>query len=129
MTEDLDIASMRAAAQVLRQYEDFASFAKLHGGNATTRCNIHSALWEVYPDRLIFHIHADRFLRGMVRAIVGTLLDVGKNKLSLSGFADVIEAQDRSAASMNAAAHGLYLSEVHYPQHALIPLEPAPNEQ
>lgn len=119
-TQPLDRAAMQAAADALYAYENFASFEKAHGGNQTSRCNVTLAAWEQSGPLLTFHIEADRFLRGMVRAIVGTLLDVGTHKRTVADFRAIIEAQDRSQASMNAAAHGLYLQKVAYPAGCLI---------
>jgi len=111
----LDIHRMHAAAAMLLQYEDFASFCKAHGDNKTTLCQLHEAGWEVLPDRWCFHVRANRFLRGMVRALVGSLLWVGMGKISPEEFRTIIEARDRSQAGPNVPAQGLILKAVTYP--------------
>lgn len=118
----LDIAAMNEAAACLLNYDDFATFAKLHGANKTTFCKIHHAYWEQEGDLLSFHVRADRFLRGMVRALVGTLLEVGYGKMEISQFCAAIEAKHRAAAGNNVEPHGLFLTGVGYPDGLLTPL-------
>jgi len=113
--QGLDWEKMNQAATSLLKYEDFASFCKAHGNNRTTLCEIFEAHWTQIADRWIFYIAANRFLRGMVRAIVGTLLEVGRHKLSVEAFQEIIEKQDRSAAGPNVSAKGLSLTEIQYP--------------
>lgn len=115
----LDIGKMNEAARILAEYEDFTSFSRLHTDVKTNNCKILWAEWEVLNTQLIFTIKADRFLRNMVRAIVGTLLEVGKGKLSLSDFRKIIEAKDRGAAGASAPAKGLFLVDVEYPEEIL----------
>lgn len=111
----LDFDAMNEAASTLFNYIDFTSFSKLHTDVKTNNCTIYEARWEqVSPSHWIFHISADRFLRNMVRAIVGTLLMVGTKKISVDGFCNIIESKDRSKAGTSAPAHGLYLTEVVY---------------
>ena len=119
---DLDLAAMQAAAALLPDYEDFASFCKAHGAQETTLCRLDAAFWREEGELLCFHIAANRFLRGMVRAIVGTLLEVGRGRRDLADFRRVIEARDRRAAGPNAPPQGLFLTEVSYPEGALLPL-------
>lgn len=111
----VDVAAMNEGARVLLAYEDFASFCKLHGEQKTTLCDMHHAYWTQEGTLLSFHIQANRFLRGMVRAIVGTLLWMGEGKIQLSDFRAIIEAKDRSQAGPNVAAKGLTLERVNYP--------------
>jgi len=111
----LDLESMQNAAAILFQFEDFTSFSKLHTQTATNNCKITEARWEVNSDELIFTITADRFLRNMVRAIVGTLLEIGKGKLKPEEMQRIIEAKDRSRAGFSVPAHGLFLERVIYP--------------
>lgn len=113
-TLPLNMATMQAAADKLSDYTDFTSFAKLHTDTKTNNCRIIAARFEQKGDFLIFTIEADRFLRNMVRAIVGTLLEVGKGKLSVAEFCRIIEAKDRSAAKTSAAAQGLFLTNITY---------------
>ena len=118
----LDLSLMQNAADKLLEYHDFASFCKAHGNNATTLCQLSHAYWERENDLLLFYIGANRFLRGMVRAIVGTLLEVGSGKVSLERFIQIIEAKDRSIAGPNVAAKGLSLTQVNYEEDAWGPI-------
>ena len=111
----LDIEAMRDASGVLLQYEDFTSFSKLHTQTATNNCKITTANWELINNELVFTITADRFLRNMVRAIVGTLLEIGKGKLKPEDMQRIIEARDRSQAGFSVPAKGLFLERVEYP--------------
>lgn len=111
----LDVEKMNEAAALLLKHTDFTSFSKLHTDVKTNQCRIEKAIWERAGDKLIFSITADRFLRNMVRAIVGTLLEVGKGKLTVAGFEEVILKKDRGAAGTSAPAHGLFLTGISYP--------------
>ncbi len=110
----LDVEKMNEAAKLLFEYQDFTSFSKLHTQVKTNNCKIMEAYWFEQDDLLVFHIKADRFLRNMVRAIVGTLLEVGKGKMTLEGFRAVIEQKDRCSAGTSMPAHALFLEEVTY---------------
>ena len=112
----LDYDLMNEACRVLFEYTDFTSFSKLHTDVKTNNCRIMEAGWKQEGDVWVFTLRADRFLRNMVRAIVGTLLEVGRGKLSLSGFREVIEAKDRGRAGTSAPGHALYLVDVTYPE-------------
>jgi tRNA pseudouridine38-40 synthase len=116
----LDIKRMNEAAQILFKYSDFTSFSKLHTDTQTNLCRILKAEWREENDRLVFTIQADRFLRNMVRAIVGTLIEVGRGKLSLEGFRAVIESKDRSQAGTSVPAHALFLTDIEYPNRLFI---------
>lgn len=114
---DLDFDLMNKAAQVLLDYEDFTSFSKLNTQNKTNICKITKVTWQKSgPHEWRFTISADRFLRGMVRAIVGTLVMVGKNKLTINDFKNIIEAKNRQAAGNNAPANALFLTGISYPK-------------
>ena len=113
-TPDFDL--MNRAAEILMTYSDFTSFSKLHGNAKTNICRIDYARWEKIGDKWVFTIQADRFLRNMVRAVVGTLLDVGRGKMSLDEFIAVIERKNRCEAGMSVPAHALYLVDVVYPE-------------
>jgi tRNA pseudouridine38-40 synthase len=115
-----DMEKMNKAAEDLLGTKDFSSFAKLHTDVKTHICTVSHAKWEKNNDELKFTITADRFLRNMVRAITGTLLDVGKGKISLEEFNRIIEKKDRSFASGSAPAQGLYLAKVVYPKSIFI---------
>ena len=112
----LDMDRMNEAADTLKEYTDFESFCKLHANNKTTICHIRESVWKKEGDMLVYTVSADRFLRNMVRAIVGTLIDVGRGKIDMSQFRQIIEAKDRCAAGSSAPAHGLFLTNVHYPE-------------
>jgi tRNA pseudouridine38-40 synthase len=112
---DLDVEKMEKAAAKLLEHTDFTSFSKLGTDVKTNNCKIYFALWEHKPSQLIFTIRADRFLRNMVRAIVGTLIDVGRGKTSLNEFVNIIESRDRSLAGTSAPAEGLMLTNIEYP--------------
>ncbi|MGL4955563.1 MAG: tRNA pseudouridine(38-40) synthase TruA [Bacteroidales bacterium] len=116
---ELDIAQMNTAAKILLTTKDFTSFAKLHTDTKTNDCLVTKADWsENYENNtLIFTISANRFLRNMVRSIVGTLLDVGRNKLSVSEFQKIINGKSRSLSSSSAPAKGLFLWQVDYPSN------------
>ena len=116
-----DINLMNEAAQKLLAYTNFTSFSKLHSNNKTNLCKIDYSFWEKRDEVLVFNIQADRFLRDMVRAIVGTLLDVGRGKISVTDFCRVIEAKDRGSAGTSVPADGLYLIEVIYPDDVFKP--------
>jgi len=115
----LDVEKMNQAAKILFDYEDFTSFSRLHTDVKTNNCKIYRAEWKTEGDKLVFVIKADRFLRNMVRAIVGTLLEVGKGKLSVDDFRAIIEKKDRGAAGASAPAKGLFLAEIEYPESML----------
>ena len=111
---DLDIDKMQQAANVLFDYEDFTSFSKVHTQVKTNNCKIMEARWFEQDGLLVFRIKADRFLRNMVRAIVGTLLEVGKGRMTLEEFRAVIERKDRCEAGTSVPAHALFLEDVEY---------------
>ncbi|MBR4850265.1 MAG: tRNA pseudouridine(38-40) synthase TruA [Alistipes sp.] len=111
----LDVAKMNEAAKYLLEVEDFTTFAKLNSNNKTNICNVSHAEWVVEDDgTLRFTIRADRFLRNMVRAIVGTLVDVGRGRYSVEEFRDIVDSCDLSRASSGAQRQGLFLSNVKY---------------
>jgi len=112
----LDIEEMNKAANCLFDFIDFTSFSKLHTQARTNNCNIKKAVWEQKGDTLIFTIQADRFLRNMVRAIVGSLINVGLGKTSIDDFVKIIKSKDRAKAGASVPAHALYLTQVCYPK-------------
>ncbi len=113
----LDIDAMNKAADILFEYSDFTSFSKLHTDVKTNNCKIMKAFWEERGNILVFTIKADRFLRNMVRAIVGTLIDVGKGKIDSDDFRKIIEAKNRCSAGTSVEAKGLFLTEIVYPEN------------
>lgn len=112
----LDFNLMNEAGAILLDVSDFTSFAKLHSDAKTNICRVTEARWErIGDDRWCFVITADRFLRNMVRAVVGTLVDVGRHKLDIEGFRRVIETRDRCAAGTSMPAQALFLHNITYP--------------
>jgi len=112
----LDAESMNRAAESLLRYDDFTSFAKLNSNNRTNICHVTRAEWRREGDMLVFTIRADRFLRNMIRAIVGTLVDVGRGRYTPEDFERILASRDLSLASGSAPAQGLFLSDVVYPE-------------
>ncbi|MCD8318317.1 MAG: tRNA pseudouridine(38-40) synthase TruA, partial [Paraprevotella sp.] len=111
-----DFGKMNEAAATLFDYTDFTSFSKVNTDTKTNDCRIMEARWtELSPCEWRFEIRADRFLRNMVRAIVGTLLDVGRDKLSVDGFRAVIEGKDRCRAGDSVPGNALFLVDIVYP--------------
>ena len=111
---DPDIEIMNQAASVLMEYDDFTSFAKLHTDNKTNICHLTEAYWERVDEQIVFTITSNRFLRNMVRSVTGTLLDVGRGKLTIDGLRTIVEKKNRSAAGVSMPAHGLFLTKVTY---------------
>jgi len=111
----IDIEAMNEACRILMKNNDFTSFSKLHSGSRTNICRIDHAGWEKDQERLILTIKADRFLRNMVRSITGTMIDIGKGKLTMNQFEEVILAKDRCRAGKSAPARGLFLEDIEYP--------------
>ena len=116
----LDMEAMNRAASILMEYEDFESFSRSQTDVQTYLCNLSHAQWQLKTESLVFTITANRFLRNMVRAIVGTLLPIGLGKTSVESIRTVIEGKDRGAAGPSAPAKGLYLTEVSYPENIII---------
>ncbi|MCD6347850.1 MAG: tRNA pseudouridine(38-40) synthase TruA [Bacteroidales bacterium] len=112
----LDGDTMNEAARILMKYDDFTSFARLHSDSKTNICSIQNAEWQCTDILCVFKIQADRFLRNMVRAIVGTMVEVGKGKMTVDDFEAVILAKNRSSAAQSAPPEGLFLTEVNYPE-------------
>lgn len=117
---DLDIDKMNRAAELMMAYDDFKCFSRTKTDVKTFQCNIIESTWRREGDKLIFSITANRFLRNMVRAIVGTLLEVGMHKMSLNQFREVIESRDRTKAGASVKAKGLYLTHIDYPKHIFL---------
>ena len=117
----LDYAIMNEAAQLLIGKQDFASFCRSNTDVKTTICDLSYAHWDVLENgHAVFTISADRFLRNMVRAVVGTLFEIGRGKMTKEQFAEVITQHNRSAAGESAPAQGLYLTHIQYPEEIFI---------
>lgn len=115
-----DLVKMNMAAEKLIGESDFSCFSKAHTQTKTNRCEIIHAAWKENPDVWVFEITADRFLRNMVRAIVGTLLEIGNGKRSLESLDDLILSKDRSLAGISVPGHALFLSQLSYPESSFI---------
>lgn len=119
----LNFDAMNEACKVLFDYIDFTSFSKLHTDVKTNNCHIMQAGWKQKGDIWVFTIQADRFLRNMVRAIVGTLLEVGRGRMTIDGFRKVIELKNRCKAGISVPGHALFLVDVAYPDHLFLTKE------
>lgn len=110
----LNVEKMNQACKILFQYTNFQCFSKVHTDVNTFDCKIYEAFWQQENANLIFTISADRFLRNMVRAIVGTMVNIGLEKITLQEFKTIIESKDRNKAGFSVPAHGLYLTKIEY---------------
>ena len=113
-SQKLNLFKMNAAAKVLLEYEDFQTFSKVKTEVYTFNCDVKAAFWIQEGNLLTFHISANRFLRNMVRAIVGTLVDVGLEKISIQEFRQIIESKNRGNAGLSVPAKGLFLTQIKY---------------
>lgn len=111
-----DVRRMNEACRVLLEYTDFTSFSKLHTDVANNHCTVAEAHWEDTGRQLVFTIRANRFLRNMVRAIVGTLVEVGQGRNDVAGFRRIIESKDRCRAGASVPGHALFLCDIAYPE-------------
>jgi tRNA pseudouridine38-40 synthase len=118
-----DLAAMNEAANILLQYTDFSCFSKSNTQVFTNNCRISKAEWVATHEGIAFHISADRFLRNMVRAIVGTLVDIGRSKMPTAEMHQIIGSKNRAEAGASVPACGLYLNRIEYPY--LTGIEPA----
>lgn len=116
----MDMQTMNRAAALLVGEHDFECFSKVKTDVNHFLCDVKKAVWKEDGDRIYFTIAANRFLRGMVRAIVGTLLDVGSGKKTVKDFQNIIQSRDRKQAGANVPSHGLYLSRVKYPSGVFV---------
>ena len=112
--QKLDIAVMNEAAKILFNHTDFQCFSKVNTDVNTFDCTIFRAYWQQENNNLVFTISANRFLRNMVRAIVGTLVNVGLHKITLDDFNEIIKSKNRDKAGFSVPAHGLYLTKIDY---------------
>ncbi|MFA7081639.1 MAG: tRNA pseudouridine(38-40) synthase TruA [Bacteroidales bacterium] len=118
----LNIDKMNEACQKLITYTDFTSFSKLHTQVNNNNCKILSAYWEKKDDMVVFTIEANRFLRNMVRSIVGTMVEVGIEKIGIRAFCEIIEAKDRSRAGASFPAKALFLDNIKYDKELFLPI-------
>lgn len=116
----LNFDALQSAANELLNYTDFTSFAKRNSQVNNHICTLTLSKWKVHDNCLVYNVKANRFLRGMVRGLVGTMLQVGRGTISLSQFKQIIEAKDCKKANFTTPAHGLFLVSVQYPHHIFI---------
>lgn len=112
---DLDIDALNKAATLLMGYTDFSTFSKLHTQVHTNNCQLYLSEWKTENDFLVYNVCANRFLRGMVRALTGTMLKVGRGIISINDFKEITESRDCSKADFSTPAKGLFLAGVKYP--------------
>ncbi|WP_111706493.1 tRNA pseudouridine(38-40) synthase TruA [Lutibacter citreus] len=120
INKKLNIDLMNKAAEILLTFTDFKCFSRSNSDVRTYNCDITNAVWIKSGNQLVFHITADRFLRNMVRAVVGTLIDVGTEKITIEDFIEIIKGKDRRNAGPSAPAKGLFLTRVKYPKNIFI---------
>lgn len=114
--QELDVVKLNEAAKILFVYEDFKCFSRSNTDVKTYNCNIMEAKWVLEDDELVFNIKANRFLRNMVRAIVGTMINIGTGKIEVDYLHDIIKSKDRSRAGASVPGHALYLTKIEYPK-------------
>jgi len=112
----LDVAAMQKASDIMLKYRDFTSFSKMHTDTQNNLCEIYKAGFEEKNGLLLYEIAANRFLRNMVRAITGTLIDIGQRKISPEQIGKIIEQKNRSAAGKSVPGKGLFLTDIQYPK-------------
>lgn len=117
---DLDLGIMNEACQILFDYSDFQCFSKSRTDVKTYNCEIKAAEWRLKEDLIVLKISANRFLRNMVRAIVGTMINIGTHKINLVDLRTILDSKDRSEAGFSVPAHGLYLTQITYPPQLFI---------
>ena len=115
----IDLELMKHTAAVIKEYHDFSSFSKRNTQVKTYLCNITESEWKKENDLLVYRVSSNRFLRGMVRGLTGTMLQLGRGKLTMDDFRKIIEAKDCSKADFAVPGHGLFLQSVNYPEGTL----------
>ena len=118
--EKLNLELMNEASEILMSFNDFKAFSRTNTDVKTFECTITKAEWLSYKDEIVFKIKSNRFLRNMVRAVVGTILKVGLNKIKLVEFSEIIKSRNRSKAGYSVPAHGLFLCEIEYEKKIFI---------
>lgn len=114
--KSLDLKAMNECCGLIKNWRDFEALSKVHTEVNNFNCEIFEAYWEINNDELHFHVSANRFLRGMIRALVGTMILVGEGLIGLDNFKDILESRDRKKAGRSVPAHGLYLKDIIYPK-------------
>jgi tRNA pseudouridine38-40 synthase len=113
----LDFDSMQEVATIIKEYSDFTSFSKRNTQVKSFTCDIHESHWVIEGECFVYQVKANRFLRGMVRGLVATMLQVGRNKTNLNNFRAIVESQDCALADFSAPANGLFLVQVAFPNN------------
>ena len=113
----MDLEIMQKAATIIKEYSDFTSFSKRNTQVKSFTCDVHESHWTIEGECFVYHVKANRFLRGMVRALVATMLKVGRNKTNLDNFRTIIESQDCTLADFSAPPNGLFLVRVTFPNN------------
>ncbi len=116
----LDMEKLAEAAKVIKLYTDFTSFSKRNTQVKTFQCMVSESEWQQEDECMVYHVRANRFLRGMVRGLVGTMLQAGRGKISMDGFEKIIRGLDNSQADFSVPGHALFLMHVHYPDDLFI---------
>ncbi len=119
----LDMEKLQAAASIIKSYTDFTSFSKRNTQTKTFLCTIMESEWQQKDNVSIYRVRANRFLRGMVRGLVGTMLQLGRGKINLGGFEQIIQSKDCAQADFSVPAQGLFLVEVNFPEGMLKPVD------
>lgn len=115
----IDIDKLHQTAEILKEYTDFETFSKRNTQTFTFKCTIHQSYWQQQGEELQYIVEANRFLRGMVRGLVGTQLQVARGRVSIDDFRKIIEAKDCTKADFSVTGHGLYLEKISYPENSL----------
>lgn len=118
----IDLELMNECCQLILSNTDFTSFSKKHTDVSNFNCQIMHAQWKQHSDTVTFEVESNRFLRGMVRALVGTMLQVGRKKINLDQFKEIIISQNCNQADFSAVAKGLFLQKVYYPETVFLPM-------
>ena len=113
----MDLELMQKAATIIKEYSDFTSFSKRNTQVKSFTCDVQESHWTIEGECFVYHVKANRFLRGMVRALVATMLKVGRNKTNLDNFRTIIESQDCTLADFSAPPNGLFLVRVTFPNN------------
>ncbi len=119
-TRALDMEVMNESCQIIKERTDFEALSKVKTEVNNFNCDIFDAYWEKANDEIHFHVSANRFLRGMVRTLVGTMIEIGRHRMSNEEFKQILTSQDRRKAGRSVPAHGLYLREITYPSDIYI---------
>jgi tRNA pseudouridine38-40 synthase len=119
-TRPLDLVKMNQCCELIKSWKDFESMSKVKTEVNNFNCQIFLAKWEKHNEEINFSVSANRFLRGMVRALVGTMVAAGENIITINDFEEILKSKDRRKAGRSVPAHGLYLRDITYPKHIFL---------